>query len=99
MVTGPGFSSPNQPDQERTTAYRDSSGSNSRSDARFATIVGEWEEPSGESRFSDGSPGDDADVEVDDEDRCVSCDDDLMRRFSDGAPGCPFEDYREQAEI
>ena len=33
MVTGPGFSSPNPPDQERTTAYRDSSGPNSRSDA------------------------------------------------------------------
>ncbi len=28
MVTGPSFSSPNQPDQERTTAYRDSSGPN-----------------------------------------------------------------------
>ena len=51
MVTGPGFSSPNQPDQERTTAYRDSSGPNSRSDAHCATIVGEWEEPSGESRM------------------------------------------------
>ena len=34
IVTGPGFSSPNQPDQERTTAYRDSSGPNSRSDAQ-----------------------------------------------------------------
>ncbi len=51
MVTGPGFSSPNQPDQERTTAYRDSSGPNSRSDAHCATIVGDWEEPSGESQF------------------------------------------------
>ncbi len=51
MVTGPGFSSPNQPDQERTTAYRDSSGSDSRSDALRATIVGDWEEPSGESRL------------------------------------------------
>jgi len=51
MVTGPGFSSPNQPDQERTTAYRDSSGSESRSDAHCATIVGDWEEPSGESRL------------------------------------------------
>ncbi len=48
MVTGPGFSSPNQPDQERTTAYRDSSGPNSRSDAHCATIVGDWEKPSGE---------------------------------------------------
>ena len=52
MVTGPGFSSPNQPDQERTTAYRDSSRPNSRSDAHCATIVGDWEEPSGESRFN-----------------------------------------------
>ena len=51
MVTGPGFSSPNQPDQERTTAYRDSSGPDSRSDAHCATNVGDWEEPSGESRF------------------------------------------------
>ncbi len=50
-VTGPSFSSPNQPDQERTTAYRDSSGSESRSDAHCATIVGDWEEPSGESRL------------------------------------------------
>ncbi len=51
MVAGPGFSSPNQPDQERTTAYRDSSGPNSRSDARCATIVGDWEVPSGEFQF------------------------------------------------
>ncbi len=51
MVTGPGFSAPNQLDQERTTAYRDSSGPNSRSDAHYATIVGDWEEPSGESRL------------------------------------------------
>ena len=50
MVTEPGFSSPHQPDRERATAYHDSSGSNSRSDARGATIVGEWEEPSGDSR-------------------------------------------------
>ncbi len=48
---GPGFSSPNQPDQERTTAYRDSSGPKSRSDAHYATTVGDWEEPSGESRL------------------------------------------------
>ena len=33
-----------------TTAYRDSSGPESRSDAHGATIVGDWEEPSGESR-------------------------------------------------
>jgi TRAP-type mannitol/chloroaromatic compound transport system substrate-binding protein len=51
MVTGPGFSSPNQPDQERTTAYHDSSRPDSQSDAHFATIVGDWEEPSGESRI------------------------------------------------
>ncbi len=51
MVTGPGFSSPNQPDQERTTAYRASAGPNSRSDAHCVTIVGDWEEPSGESRL------------------------------------------------
>ncbi len=49
MVTGPGFSSRNQPDQERTTTYRDSSGPNSRPDAHFATIVGDWQESSGES--------------------------------------------------
>ena len=55
MVTGPGFSSPNQPDQERTTAYRDSAGPNSRSDAHFATIFGDCEEPSGESRFNGNS--------------------------------------------
>ncbi len=33
------------------TAYRDSSGPNSRPDAHCATIVGGWEEPSGESRL------------------------------------------------
>jgi hypothetical protein len=43
--------SSNQPDRERTTAYRDSSGPISRSDAYCATIVGDWQEPSGESRF------------------------------------------------
>ena len=48
-VTRPSFSSPNQPDQERATAYRDNSGPESRSDAHCATIVGDWEEPSGES--------------------------------------------------
>ena len=41
----------NQHDQEQTTAYRDSSGPNSRSDAHCATIFGDWEEPSGESRL------------------------------------------------
>ncbi len=44
---------PNQPDQERTKAYLDSSGPESRSDAHCATIVGDWEEPSGESRLGD----------------------------------------------
>ena len=51
MVTGPGFSSPNQPNQERTKAYRDSSGPNSRSDAHCGIILGDWEKPSGESQF------------------------------------------------
>ncbi len=46
------FFSPNQPDQERTTAYRDSPGPDSRSDDPGATIVGDWEEPSGESRLN-----------------------------------------------
>ena len=64
MVTGPGFSSPNQPDQERVTAYRDSPRPDSRSDAHCAAIVGEWEGRSGESRPNalsppriDGKPG------------------------------------------
>ena len=52
MVTGPSFSLANQPDQERTTAYRDSSGSDARSDAHCATIVGDCEEPSGESQLN-----------------------------------------------
>ena len=52
MATGPGFSSPNQPDQERTKAYRDSSGPKLRPDASCATIVGNWEEPSGEFRLN-----------------------------------------------
>ncbi len=51
MVTGLGFSSPNQPHQERTTAYHDISGSNSQPHAHCATIVGDWEEPTGESRL------------------------------------------------
>ena len=49
MVTGPNFSSRNQPYQGRTTAYRDNSGPNSRPAAHCATIVGDWEESSGES--------------------------------------------------
>ena len=52
MVTGPGFSSPNQPDQERTMAYRDSSGPDSRAHAHCATVVGDWEEPSGETQYT-----------------------------------------------
>ena len=50
MVTGPGFSSPGQPDRERTTACRDSSEPISRSDASCVTVVGDQEQPSGESR-------------------------------------------------
>ena len=38
-------------DHERTTAYRDSSGPDSRSGAHCATIVCDWEEPSGDSRY------------------------------------------------
>ena len=51
MVTGPGFSSPNQPNQERTTVYRDSSGQNSRSDSHYATILCDWKKPSGKSQL------------------------------------------------
>ncbi len=51
MVTAPGCSSPNQPDKERTTAYRASAGPDSWADANCATIVGDWEEPSGEFRI------------------------------------------------
>ena len=67
MVRGPAFRSPDQPDQERTTAYRDSSGPQSRSDAHCATIVGSWEESLGNARLrvaltassfrADGRPG------------------------------------------
>ena len=35
----------------QTTAYHDSSGPNSRSDAHCANIAFDWEEPSGESRI------------------------------------------------
>ncbi len=52
-TTGQGFSSPNQPDQERTVAYCDSSGPESRSDVHSATIVGDWEKPSGETWVRD----------------------------------------------
>ena len=52
VVTGSGFSSPNQPDQVRTTAYHDGSGPDSRSDAHSAIIVGGWEKQSGESRVN-----------------------------------------------
>ena len=51
MVTGLGFSSSNQADQERTTACRDSSGPGWISDAHCATIFSDWEGPSGESRL------------------------------------------------
>ena len=51
MANGQESQSPNQPDQERTTAYRDSSGPESCSDVNCATIFGDWEEPSGESRL------------------------------------------------
>ncbi len=51
MVTGPGCSSSNQLDKERTTAYRASAGPDSRPDAHCATNVGNWGEPSGECRF------------------------------------------------
>ncbi len=56
-LTGPGLPSSNQPDRERTTAYRDSSGPISRSDAYCATIVGDWQEPSGECRINSIAPG------------------------------------------
>ncbi len=54
MATGPGFSSPNQTDQERITAYCISSGPASRSDAHYAIIVGDREVPSGQSRLKGG---------------------------------------------
>jgi len=50
-LTRPGLPSPNQPNRERAIVYRDGSGPNSRSDAHCAIIVGDWEEPSGESRL------------------------------------------------
>jgi len=50
MVTGPVLSSPNQHDQERITAFRDGPGPDSRAGAHCATIFGDREEPSGESR-------------------------------------------------
>ncbi len=53
-VQGPDFSSPHQPDQERATAYRDSSVPESLRDSLRATIDGDWEEQSGESRFKQG---------------------------------------------
>ncbi len=44
MVTGPSFSSSRQPDKERATAYRASSGPDSRLDVAYcATIIGNWE--------------------------------------------------------
>ncbi len=44
MVTGASYSSPNQPDQERTTAYRTSAGPDLQPDGRCATAVGDWKE-------------------------------------------------------
>ena len=41
IVTEPRLSPPNQPDQVRPTAYRDSSGPDSRSDADRATFFGD----------------------------------------------------------
>ena len=52
IVTRPGFPSPNQPDRERTTAYRDSPEPDSSSDAHYVTIIGDCDEPSGESQFN-----------------------------------------------
>ena len=51
IVTEPRLSPPNQPDQVRPTAYRDSSGPDSRSDAHCGIILGDWEKPSGESQL------------------------------------------------
>ena len=47
MITRPGFSSPNQPDQARIMVYRTSIRQDLRSNAQCATFVGDWEEPSG----------------------------------------------------
>ena len=44
LVERLGFSLPNQPDQKRTTAYRESSELNLWSDAHRITIIGNWEE-------------------------------------------------------
>ena len=51
MVTGASYSSPNQPNRERTTAYRASAGPDLQPDGRRATAVGDWQESSGESRL------------------------------------------------
>ena len=50
MVTGPGFSSPNQPDQERSAIYRTSLGPTCILDALRATLGCYCREPSGDSR-------------------------------------------------
>ena len=47
----PSIPSPSQPDRGPTTAYRDSSGPDSRSEAHCATFVADQEEPSGEPRL------------------------------------------------
>ncbi len=46
MVTGPGFSSPNQLDKDPATADRAGAGPYSWADAQCATIVGNWRERS-----------------------------------------------------
>ncbi len=66
-LTRPGLPSPNQPNRERAIVYRDGSGPNSRSDAHCAIIVGDWEEPSGESRYNPlDAPEPDLDASVED---------------------------------
>ena len=51
---GQGFPSPYQPDKGRSAIYPTDLGPNSCWYALCATIVGNWREPSGESRFSGG---------------------------------------------
>ena len=55
LITGPSFSSLNKPDQERTGWSQPivtAPGRNRLRDAYCVTFFGDWEEPSGESRFS-----------------------------------------------
>ncbi len=51
MTTGGVSDRQISPIKGQIVIYRPSIGPDSRSDAHFATIVGDWEEPSGESRF------------------------------------------------